>query len=50
MKEIHDEILRQGLLEHHIVLGGALVHMFAKCGAFRQAQSVLEKLASHNMH
>ena len=45
-KEVHDEISRQGLLKHHIVLGGALVHMYAKCGALCQAQSVLEKLPS----
>ena len=31
-KEVHDEISRQGLLEHDIVLGGALMHMYAKCG------------------
>ncbi|KAI5070709.1 hypothetical protein GOP47_0015052 [Adiantum capillus-veneris] len=43
-KQIHDEILRQGLLEHSKVLGGALVDMYAKCGAFSQAQSALKKL------
>ena len=32
-KKVHDEISRQGLLEHHIVLGGALVDMYVKCGA-----------------
>ena len=42
-------ISRQGLLEHDIVLGGALVHMYAKCGALRQAQSVLEKLPSRDV-
>ena len=45
-KKVHDEILRQGLLEHHIVLGAALMNMYAKCGALCQAQSVLEKLPS----
>ncbi|MCO5580162.1 hypothetical protein L7F22_034029 [Adiantum nelumboides] len=43
-KQIHDEISRWGLLEHNISLGGALVDMYAKCGALPQAQSVLEKL------
>ncbi|MCO5588616.1 hypothetical protein L7F22_042573 [Adiantum nelumboides] len=43
-KKIHDEISRQGLLEHNIVFGGALVDMYGKCGALPQAQSVLEKL------
>jgi hypothetical protein len=35
-KEVHDEISRQGLLELHIVLGGALVDMYSKCGALLQ--------------
>ncbi|KAI5057963.1 hypothetical protein GOP47_0027978, partial [Adiantum capillus-veneris] len=48
-KQIHDEILRQGLLEHDIVLGNVLVDMYAKCGALPQAQSVLEKLPSRNI-
>ncbi|KAI5084889.1 hypothetical protein GOP47_0001058 [Adiantum capillus-veneris] len=47
-KQIHDEVLRQGLLEHSIVLGGALVDMYAKCGALPQAQGVLEKLPSQD--
>ena len=46
-KEVHGEILRQGLLENDIVLGGALMHMYGKCGALRQAQRVLEKIPSH---
>ncbi|MCO5548038.1 hypothetical protein L7F22_001494 [Adiantum nelumboides] len=48
-KQIHDEILRQGLLQHHVVLGGALVSMYAKCGALGEAQNVLEKLPSRNV-
>ncbi|KAI5065495.1 hypothetical protein GOP47_0020190 [Adiantum capillus-veneris] len=48
-KQIHDEISRQGLLEHNIVLGGALVDMYAKCGALSQAQSVLDKLPARNV-
>ncbi|KAI5059784.1 hypothetical protein GOP47_0026103 [Adiantum capillus-veneris] len=48
-KQIHDEIFRQGLLEHHILLGSALVDMYAKCGALSQARSVLEKLPSRNV-
>ena len=47
-KKVHDEISRQGPLEHHIVLGNALAHMYAKCGALCQAQSVLEKLPFRN--
>ncbi|KAI5068895.1 hypothetical protein GOP47_0017240 [Adiantum capillus-veneris] len=48
-KQIHDEISAQGLLEQHVVLGNALVDMYAKCGALRQAQSVLEKLPSRDI-
>ena len=48
-KEVHDEIWRQGLLENDIVLGGALVDMYAKCGTLCGAQSALEKLPSRNV-
>ncbi|KAI5059723.1 hypothetical protein GOP47_0026042 [Adiantum capillus-veneris] len=48
-KQIHDAILRQGLLEHSVVLGGALVDMYAKCGALPQAQAVLDELPSRNV-
>eukprot|EP00250_Pteridium_aquilinum_P011576 c20164_g1_i1 orf=64-762(+) len=30
-RQIHDEIAKQGLLRHNIVLGNALVDMYAKC-------------------
>ncbi|MCO5559087.1 hypothetical protein L7F22_012679 [Adiantum nelumboides] len=48
-KKIHDEVLEDGLLEHNILLGNALVDMYAKCGALAQARSVLEKLPSRNV-
>ncbi|MCO5551913.1 hypothetical protein L7F22_005420 [Adiantum nelumboides] len=48
-KQIHDQILMQGLLEHHIVLVNALVDMYAKCNALHLAKSVLEKLPSRNV-
>ena len=35
-KGVHDEISREGLLEHYIVQGGAVVDMYAKCGAVRR--------------
>ncbi|KAH7436565.1 hypothetical protein KP509_05G026100 [Ceratopteris richardii] len=41
---IHDEILRQGLLKNNVVLGNALVDMYAKCGALEKAQQVLDEL------
>ncbi|MCO5600927.1 hypothetical protein L7F22_055044 [Adiantum nelumboides] len=48
-KQIHFEILRQGLLEHHVKLGNALVDMYAKCGALCQAKIILENLPSRNV-
>ena len=40
-KEFHNEIARQGLLEHDIVLGGAL--MYAKCGHLCQTRHKVSK-------
>ena len=41
---IHEEIARRGFLEKNIVLGNALVDMYAKCGNLEKAQKVLEDL------
>ncbi|KAI5081296.1 hypothetical protein GOP47_0004479 [Adiantum capillus-veneris] len=43
-EEIHLEIARKQLLENDIVLGNALVDMYAKCGALSKAQQVLNEL------
>ena len=43
-KQIHDEIINRGLLDKNIVLGNALVDMYAKCGVLAKAQKVLEEL------
>ncbi|KAI5057960.1 hypothetical protein GOP47_0027975 [Adiantum capillus-veneris] len=48
-KQIHEEISKRGFLEDHMVLGNALVDMYAKCGALPQAHSVLEKLPSRDV-
>ncbi|MCO5595894.1 hypothetical protein L7F22_049945 [Adiantum nelumboides] len=48
-KQIHFDILRLWLLEHHVKLGNALVDMYAKCGVLRQAEIVLENLPSCNV-
>ncbi|KAI5084852.1 hypothetical protein GOP47_0001021 [Adiantum capillus-veneris] len=45
-KEIHDEIVRRGLLQQSITLGTALVDMYVKCGALSKAQDVLQSLPS----
>ncbi|KAH7434140.1 hypothetical protein KP509_06G002000 [Ceratopteris richardii] len=42
--KIHDEIERQGLLEVDIMVGNALVDMYAKCGKLSKAQEVLHQL------
>ncbi|KAH7437863.1 hypothetical protein KP509_05G093000 [Ceratopteris richardii] len=43
-QKIHDKIERQGLLEVDIMVGNALVDMYAKCGKFSKAQEVLHQL------
>mgnify|MGYP000668626338 CR=1 FL=1 len=43
-KQIHDEIIRKGLLEKNIVLGTALVDMYAKCGEIAKAREMLRDL------
>ncbi|KAI5056070.1 hypothetical protein GOP47_0029591 [Adiantum capillus-veneris] len=43
-ESVHDEIGKQGLLKSDIVLGTALVDMYAKCGVLTKAHQVLEKL------
>ncbi|KAI5083632.1 hypothetical protein GOP47_0003375 [Adiantum capillus-veneris] len=43
-RKIHADIVSQGLLKKDVVLGNALVDMFAKCGALQKAQKVLEEL------
>ena len=42
--QIHDEIVRRGLLERSIVLGNTLVDMYAKCGLLTKAHEVLLEL------
>ena len=48
-EEIHDEVKKQGLLGKDIVLGTALVDMYAKCGALEKAHKVLEELPERNV-
>ncbi|KAI5069870.1 hypothetical protein GOP47_0016171 [Adiantum capillus-veneris] len=44
-EEIHAEVSRNGLLERDVVVGNAVVDMYAKCGALEKAQGVVDKLA-----
>ncbi|KAI5071803.1 hypothetical protein GOP47_0014054 [Adiantum capillus-veneris] len=43
-EEIHNDVDRLGMLTNDLVLGNALVDMYAKCGALEKAQHVLEVL------
>ena len=44
-KEIHADIVKEGLLVHDSVLGNALVDMYAKCGALGMAQQVFDEIS-----
>jgi pentatricopeptide repeat protein len=43
-EEIHEKVMQRRLLENDIVLGTALVDMYAKCGMLEKAHGVLEGL------
>ncbi|KAI5058785.1 hypothetical protein GOP47_0026955 [Adiantum capillus-veneris] len=48
-QDIHFEIARNGMLQTDVVLGSALVDMYAKCGALGIAQQVFEELPARNI-
>jgi pentatricopeptide repeat protein len=48
-KQIHCEIARKGLLRGKVMLGGALVDMYAKCGVLAEAQEVHDDLPLRNV-
>ncbi|KAH7388489.1 hypothetical protein KP509_16G078200 [Ceratopteris richardii] len=49
-EQIHDEVANLGLLaENVVVLGTALVDMYAKCGAIEKAQEVFERAPLRNV-
>jgi pentatricopeptide repeat protein len=48
-KHIHNDLVRRGLLGRDIVLGNALVDMYAKCGLLAKAQELLEELPIHDV-
>ena len=43
-QEIHSTIVKGGLLRGNVILGYALVDMYAKCGALKKAQGVFDEL------
>ncbi|KAI5081303.1 hypothetical protein GOP47_0004486 [Adiantum capillus-veneris] len=48
-KQIHDEIASQRSLEKNVVLGNALVYVYANCGVFWKPQQVLEELPNRDV-
>ncbi|KAH7294183.1 hypothetical protein KP509_28G059600 [Ceratopteris richardii] len=48
-EEVHFEIVRRQLLEHNVVLGCALVHMYAKCGVLSRAQEIFNEVSARSL-
>ncbi|KAH7288275.1 hypothetical protein KP509_31G020200 [Ceratopteris richardii] len=48
-EEIHVEVSRKGFLENSLVLGTALVDMYAKCGLLGKAQEVFDQLQGRDV-
>jgi pentatricopeptide repeat protein len=48
-KQIHCQVLSERLLEKDVVLGSALVDMYAKCDMLAKAQEMLEELPIRNV-
>lgn len=48
-EEIHAEVRRQGLLRKDIVLGTALVDMYAKCGLLLKAEQVFNEFPARDV-
>ena len=46
---IHAKVRDQGLLNHNLVLGTALIDMYAKCGALETAHHVFNELPHGNV-
>ncbi|KAI5070834.1 hypothetical protein GOP47_0015177 [Adiantum capillus-veneris] len=48
-QEIHAEIERMGFLKKDVVIGNALIDMYAKCGLLNRAREVLDELPVRNV-
>ena len=48
-QQIHDEIMSRDFLQKDIVIGNALVDMYAKCGSLVRAQEVFDMLPERNV-
>ena len=47
-REIHSSIVREELLENNVLVGNALIDMYAKCGNLMKAQEVFDDLPVHD--
>ncbi|KAH7440808.1 hypothetical protein KP509_03G011500 [Ceratopteris richardii] len=47
-ERIYNQFVKEGVVEQDIVLGNALIDMYAKCGALEKAQQVLQELPVRN--
>ncbi|KAH7279031.1 hypothetical protein KP509_37G002100 [Ceratopteris richardii] len=48
-QELHTQIVKYGLLEHDVIVGTALISMYAKCGMLIDAEDVFVKLPECNV-
>lgn len=49
VKEIHLQIVQEGLLENDSILGAALVDMYAKCGELAKAREGFDQLSCRDV-
>eukprot|EP01018_Ginkgo_biloba_P032098 Gb_20504 [translate_table: standard] len=47
-KEIHEEIIRSGF-QSNVIVGNALIDMYAKCGSIKNAFHVFDKMSTRNV-
>ena len=47
--EIHDELLKRGLLHKSLYISSSVINMYAKCGFLEKAQKVIENLPFRNV-
>ncbi|KAH7440364.1 hypothetical protein KP509_04G103900 [Ceratopteris richardii] len=48
-ERIHEEIKKKGFVKKNLMLGNALIDMYAKCGALTKAKQVLEELPARDV-
>jgi pentatricopeptide repeat protein len=45
-REIHSELMKKGYLESDLIVGNALIDMYARCGSLYTAQAVIDNMRS----